>query len=1271
MTAFTGNGRFLSRRCLGQGSFGAVYEVFDRERQEAVALKLPHDPTAQNLFLFKHEFRALADIRHPNLILFHELISDGSQWYFTMELLDGLDLLRFLRAHPERTACPPEPPPQPSSSSGGPASALEAQAPDGPEEDLLPAPSPPRDLARVVETFRQLAHGLMAIHQAGLLHQDIKPSNILVTGEGRVVLLDFGLAAELDPAGPEGGAAFETTGTPAYMAPEQLLDNRCTASSDWYGVGVLLYQVLTGRLPFRGNGMRALVSKVTQLPPAPRELIPGLPESLSGLCMRLLDPRPDRRPTGPEFLHLLDAPGSQVLDQPTAEPPALLVGRARELDFLCDAFQALRSGKPGWVNLHGSSGLGKTFLLRCFRREIHRMAPETLILGSRCYEQEDLPFKALDGIVDALGHHLRRLPVPQLDAILPRHARALAQVFPVLQEIPRISENRRRPGLIDPQVLRHRAFAALRDLLHRIGEKQPLVLIIDDLQWGDADSAALLVDLLHSGESPRMLLVASFRTEEMASSPALKEFMALKELLLLDRPGQAPCLDLPLKELSDAEARSLAGSLLGAGLPDPQDAAARIAAESKGNPFFIQELARHAHGLSGSRDLMSHLVARTRQLPAGAQDILGLVCLAGYPLEWHLLREASRTAEKGNDYLDALRQSHLVRIRKEGEHRLIEPYHDYIRKAVTGSRDAAWCRTAHQRLAEALEAQENPDVQALAAHFSAAGETDKAIGYLAEAGQQAMAALAFGRAAELFRQSLALRRPEDPGWVRNWADLGNALTNAGRSHEAAEIYLQAAQRVAPEHALRFRRTAALEYLRSGHYEKGLATLRGILDAMRIRLPRSQAGTVLSTLLLRTALRLRGLRFSIRTLDEIPQALLDRQDALWLATVGLATGDPMCVAGVQARHLLLSLRTGEPSRLVRALTYEALCTSALGADHEATAWKHLDPAFELAERLGDTDSLTQATVAAGITHMAVGKWRKAAETLDRLEARLQDAPMGLAYELRNARLYALMSHYILGNLKLLAGRLPALIREAEETGDLLFMANLRTSPAFIHHLACDEPEAARQGIRGIMDRLPADGFAYQRHMARIALCNIALYEGRTREAWEEFEPWWLTQGGTRMGLVQALRITISELRARMALALAGEMDEDPQRTAFLAVARREARRLRREGVGYAMALHHRLRALEAWIAGRREEAMGLALLSETAFEACDMSLHAVAMKRCRGLMKGDPGRELVQEAEAWMHHQGIVHPDRLMRMFLPGLDLQTAAPAQPSRLSHSA
>lgn len=1252
MTHFRGTERFTSPRCLGIGSFGSVFEVFDQERQAPVALKVPHDATAQSLFLFKKEFRTLADLSHPNLLRLHELISDETQWFFTMELIDGLDILRYLRTrgpdqgHEPADTCP---------SADG---MLPETGKDGDPDDGCEEPRPatgPTDFLRITHAFTQLGEGLMALHSAGLLHMDIKPSNVLVTSEGRIVVLDFGLTTEIDAAGTNAKDATEITGTPAYMAPEQLLDNRCSEASDWYSVGVLLYHVLTGRLPFQGNGLRVLINKVSQPPLAPAELVTGIPDDLSALCMDLLSPHPESRPTGEEFLRRLEASGLSVTPFHAQGVRHDFVGRAEELESLCCALRSLRNGRGGWINLHGGSGMGKTFLIRRFRREIARIAPEALVLSGRCYEQEHVPYKAMDGLVDELSRYLKSLPPTRLESLLPRHIGALVQLFPVLRQVPRIAEfQKRHATIVDPPELRHRAFAALRGLLGRIGENTPLVLVIDDLHWGDADSAVLMADLVTPPHAPLLLVVACFRTEETGTSPVLREFLSLGRAL------SENCTDIPIRELPEESSRLLARSLLESIEPIPESLVDWIVRESSGNPFFIHELARYARGHGTGRpaceNLEAYIQLRVGMLPVEIRQLLELVALAGHPLDWPILRDAAGAEVHGAEALDVLRQNHLVRIRSVGPRRMVEPYHDLVRKSVSLGLLPEHRREAHLRLANALERAPQPDVPALALHYQAAGETEKAIDYLTTAGLQAFSSLAFAKAASMLRMALGLRDPEDPGSAVIWGYLGEALANAGRGKEAAEAYLRASQHAEPRETNRLLRVAAQEYLKSGHYQEGVQVLDRVLNNIGARLATSQTQALLSALFHKAWICVRGLHFRERPQHEVPPEVLDRLDSYWAVTLGLATGDIMRVADFQARLLLLSLQTGEPVRLVRAFSYEAIFTSSRGSRSEHATRRYIDLALMLAERIGDPDAKRQALVASGIALTALGQWRKGAEILDRAETQLRENTTGLSYELRNAQSYALINHYALGNLTVLAERLPVLIRDAEDTGDLLFLANLKMGSAFLHYLALDEPDRARQEIHRILDRLPAIGFSHQRFHEFAALGNIDLYSGNLVAGWTQMQERWRALRASRMLMVQTMRITCLELRGRMALALTASLQDVEHRRSLLRSAHRDALAIQRERTGYGTGLAARLLAVESALSGRQEEANGYAFLAETHFEACDMALHAHVMKRFRGLRKGgESGNTLVREAEEWMRRQGVVSPARLAAMFLPGLD----------------
>jgi hypothetical protein len=245
---------------LGRGGMGVVYRAYDENLKSDVAIKTLLRMGPDDLVRFKQEFRGLSDIAHPNLASLYELHSDGTTWCLTMELLKGVEFLEYVWSDLETLNTPP---------------GLSPVADVSANSVRLTEPR----LDRLRDSIRQLALGLNELHRAGKLHSDIKPSNVFVTTEGRLVLLDFGLIAEIT-RNEDGRMPKSIQGTPQYMAPEQAACRQLTAASDWYAVGVMLYEVLTGRLPFTGNRVKVMLRKQTEVPKPPIQRRDGVPQEL-------------------------------------------------------------------------------------------------------------------------------------------------------------------------------------------------------------------------------------------------------------------------------------------------------------------------------------------------------------------------------------------------------------------------------------------------------------------------------------------------------------------------------------------------------------------------------------------------------------------------------------------------------------------------------------------------------------------------------------------------------------------------------------------------------------------------------------------------------------------------------------------------------------------------------------------------------------------------------------------------------------------------------
>src|SRR3569623_391862 len=433
MTAATapqfGAGRFEVRGTLGAGGAGTVYRVYDHTLQREVALKLLRTASGRDLYRFKREFRALADIVHPNLVALHELQATEGAWFFTMELVEGESFIDWVR---------------PSRAEAG---------TQRTRKDIRDAPV---HALRLRASLIQLVDALLALHRASKLHRELKPANVLVTPQGRRALLDFGRVA----SGAEDYPEKLAVGTPVYMSPEQASDQTLTEASDWYSVGAMLYEALCGQRPFEGEAEQVMTRKQTEVPRDPRHLATGpIPADLARLCMQLLSPAPLARPSGLAILDLLGAtPSQKTRDMVRTANPASFVGRVQELEELRRALTDTRT-RGVTVLVRGKSGIGKSTLIRKFLRGL---GEQVFVLEGRCFEREQVPFKMLDGIVDMLPGVIVALPPPTSEGLAPRDLGALIRLFPVMRRVKKFSELAMLASVpADPGELRRRGLQAL------------------------------------------------------------------------------------------------------------------------------------------------------------------------------------------------------------------------------------------------------------------------------------------------------------------------------------------------------------------------------------------------------------------------------------------------------------------------------------------------------------------------------------------------------------------------------------------------------------------------------------------------------------------------------------------------------------------------------------------------------------------------------------------------------------------------------------------
>ncbi|MFZ5438911.1 MAG: serine/threonine-protein kinase PknK [Myxococcota bacterium] len=1176
MEPFRGTARYELVRELGAGGMGVVYEAIDRERDgRRVALKVLQRRDAESLVRLKREFRALADVRHPNLVTLYELAVEGDSWFFTLELIEGVDFLSWVRPH----------------------QASLRDAPTGQLDVTLRAgaASSGLDPERLRAGFRQLAEGVAFLHAQGRLHRDLKPSNVLVTREGRVVILDFGLVLELEGVQSISEARGSSiVGTAAYMAPEQAGSGVVGPAADWYAIGVMLFQALTGRVPFDGVAVQVLLDKQRRPAPAPRELDAAIPEELDRLCVELLRREAAERPGAVDLVRVF---GGGVVPVPLTRPELTdFIGRVAELERLRRALTESRRGEPRFVRVLGASGIGKSALVRRFLEGV-----DAVVLQGRCYEREAVPFKALDSVMDALARHLAELPAEKVDAVLPRDAAALTRMFPVLGRVPAFRAAPVRE-VKEATELRRRAVQGLRELFARMGDRAPLVVVIDDAQWGDADSAQVLDEVLRQPDAPAVLLIVVARSDEHP----------LQGL-------RASAVELRLAALSSEESEQLARRCL----PDVARAAA-IARESGGNPFLLQQLAV----VSGDVRLEDVVLSRLAELEAPARRLLEVVALAGAPVPERVAAQVAGLEGSDVESLASLKAAHLVR----GLHdERVEAWHDRIREAVVKSLEPERARELHARLADGL--RESGDVDVIAWHLGAAGLVERAAEATLEAARRAVTQLAFERAAVLFERALQLLPQDDRRRREVRVELAEAWASAGRGAVSAQTYELALAEPgeAAIQSLEMRRRAAEQLLRSGHIDAGLAAVNQVLDTLGMHLARTPRRALLALAFRRVHLWLRGLAFVETPASRLPPEVLQRIDACWSVSMGLSMVDTIRGASFQTRQLLLALDAGEPHRVARALAAEAAFVATGGVRAERRAAELVSRARALAEQLGDAGLVGLVDFCAGLTRFLVGRWREAAQLTAQAERRFAEVGSMVSWEAANSRLFAVWSLFYLGDLAGLSVRIPALTREAEQRGDRYALTGLRSGLANVAILAADDPAGARAAVASALAGWSTSSFHFQHYWAALSETLIDLYEGASVASLQRLERCWASLEDSQLLRIQNVRIEARSLFARVLLAL-GRNGE----------ALRHAELLERERVGWAD-------ALAALIRGVVEGETGLRRALEL-FDAHDMALFAAATRLELGRRQGgDVGAANTRAATVWMQAQGITRPDRFARV----------------------
>lgn len=690
--------RYTLGAMLGRGGMGTVYQARDTLLSRNVAIKfLSGDITEESRQSLLHEAQSAACLNHPNIVSIYDVgIMQGIP-FISMELVEG----ESLYSHKP-----------------------------GNQDEII-------DIA--LQTCAALKHA----HANGIIHRDLKPENIILTSQGRVKLLDFGLARPVASRISRQGGII---GTVFYMAPEYALGKTIDGRADLYSLGVILYELLTGRLPFSGEDPLAIISQHLHAPVVPPSTHQPAAMSFDSIILRLLAKNPDDRFGSADQViealsRLRESMLSMMLPQAVDSITQLnqlargrLVGRRSELSKLLELWSRSQQGCVHLALLSGEPGIGKTRLANELVVNTHLQGANVLQGG--CYEYEAttsyLPF------VEALQGWIHGQAADTLRDVLGSTASELARLAPEIDS--KLGPLGQNPPL-EPNEERLRLFDNVARLLQTLSAGKGLLLFIDDLHWADQGTLSLLNYILRNLHNERVMILAAYREMELGRSHPLAG-------ALVEWNHEHIATRISLDRLTFEDTSSMLATLFGQESV-AEDYARLMYAETEGNPFFIEEVVKaqieqgmiYRESSQWERKDIAELAIpqsvkeaigqRLRHLSQLCIDILHLASALGKEFDFgELAATCLMDEEKLLDVLDEACQAQLLRASGGDSFSFT---HDKIREVLYEEINPIRRKRLHQHIGEGLEKRylgaQEAHIEELAHHFTLSGDLPRSLRY--------------------------------------------------------------------------------------------------------------------------------------------------------------------------------------------------------------------------------------------------------------------------------------------------------------------------------------------------------------------------------------------------------------------------------------------------------------------------------------------------------------------------------------------------------------
>ena len=845
--------RYEVRDEVGRGAMGRVFRALDQKKERFVAVKVLSEQSGEfridNVLRFKRETEILSRLDHENIVKLHSFGQHKSHYFIVTQFLEGATLKAHLQ-----------------------------------ERGRM-------EVDKAVEVVDQVAGALNYAHLRGIIHRDIKPGNIFLRkgedGRLHTTVLDFGLArlvslAELFEAGT-------TLGTLPYMAPELtgIYQGPVDQRADLYSLGIIFYELLSGRLPFQSEDPSILIHQhIAQPPPPPSSSEASIPPVLESMVMKLL-----RKEVGERYQTAsgLVSDLREFMRRGTVEglavrfPVALrdtprkglclverLVGRDEELAYLKTRYDKLLASQGGILFVTGEVGIGKTRLVLELQK--YARAQEGIFLSGKCFgPKRAIPYGPIVEAIEPFLYHLQRPRFPGQEETL-RRIRDLVRGMEgdLARVIPRLRDFLGHAVDVKSEDLggvKRRFLDQFSSLITGIASPEhPLVLFLDDLHWGD-DGTFALIQLL----APRLvglpvLLVCAYRQDEVVEGhnlASLVDDLAKKKI-------RTPAIDL--RPIGEDKVRELVGEIFSIPMEKVEQFGRDNLARMSGNPLFINEL---CHSLTqegavsfigGDWVLDPEKVSRAA-VPSGLVDILmrkvkalspevaeglGAAAIIGHEFDFDtLVHTLGREPEKVLDLVDGGIEGKIITVSHRERGAAYAFCHDKMREALYDRIDAEERRRIHNRVGLYLEGKEGAaggrSVYRLAYHFDLGGDEDRAYRYTLEAGREAQAAYAHAEATYFYEKALSLYderggRGIPSEWLFATEALGDTCSFLARYQNSIDHYRMALSRYESEvDRARLLRKIGEAHFKAGETGTAVEVMEAALQTLGVWTHKSRAG----------------------------------------------------------------------------------------------------------------------------------------------------------------------------------------------------------------------------------------------------------------------------------------------------------------------------------------------------------------------------------------------------------------------------------------------